>query len=247
MGRLFFSIRHTSDKERIWELDALRGLCILGMMVVHLLYDLVDLFGIVSWDYPAGVSLVMRWGGVLFFIISGICANFSRHSVRRGVIVFGCGMLCSAVTAGMYFLQLADSSILIYFGVLHCLGCCMLLWPVLKKLPDAVMALFSLLIIATGLYLRTIAPASTWLFIPLGILRPGFVSSDYFPLLPYAGFFLLGCILGRVLYPCGKSRFPHARTNTPVVGTLCFLGRHSLMVYLLHQPVLAGLVWILFL
>lgn len=244
---LFTSSKHTADPKRIWELDALRGACILGMVTVHFLYDLVDLFHIVPWDYPPGIAFIMQWGGVLFFIVSGICANFSKRNLRRGLVVLGCGMLCSAVTAAMYFGKFADHGILIYFGVLHCLGCCMLLWSLLKKLSAAATAFLSLAAIAIGLYLRTAPPVNTWIFIPFGIVPPAFASSDYFPLLPYIGFFLLGSLFGRILYPSCRSRFPHANTNNPIVGALCFLGKHSLAIYLLHQPILAGLVWILFL
>ncbi len=214
------------------------------MVAIHLIYDLVELYGIVQWHYPPGFLLLQRWGGTVFFVISGICATRSKRSLRRGLLVLGCGILCTAVTAGMYLFGFADRSILIYFGVLHCLGCCMLLWPAVQSLPNAVFGVISLAVIAAGLYLQTITPANSFLLIPLGILAPGFVSSDYFPLLPYWGFFLLGSILGRVLYPHGASRFPRIPANRQPFAALCFLGRHSLSIYLLHQPVLFGMVWV---
>ena len=89
---------------RIWELDALRGLCILGMILVHLVYDIRELYGLADFAYPAIFSFVMQWGSVLFLLISGICVTLGHHPVRRGLAVFGCGMLCSLVTAGMYWL-----------------------------------------------------------------------------------------------------------------------------------------------
>ena len=85
---------------RIWELDALRGLCILGMILVHLVYDIRELYGLADFAYPAIFSFVMQWGSVLFLLISGICVTLGHHPVRRGLAVFGCGMLCSLVTAG---------------------------------------------------------------------------------------------------------------------------------------------------
>ena len=122
-------------KHRIWELDVFRGFCILGVVVVHFVYDLTDLYGILRWDAPALFQFVQNWGGVLFLLLSGICATLGSRSVRRGIIVFTCGMICTAVTAGMYLLDMADKYIIIYFGVLHCLGLCMVLWAALKKLP----------------------------------------------------------------------------------------------------------------
>ena len=105
---------------RIWELDALRGLCILGMILVHLVYDIRELYGLADFAYPAIFSFVMQWGSVLFLLISGICVTLGHHPVRRGLAVFGCGMLCSLVTAGMYWLGFQGRGIVIWFGILHC-------------------------------------------------------------------------------------------------------------------------------
>ena len=68
-------------KKRIWELDALRGICILGMVVVHFIYDLVELYRIVDWEYPAAFLLVKNWGGVIFLIISGIISHANLRSL----------------------------------------------------------------------------------------------------------------------------------------------------------------------
>ena len=100
-------------KKRVWELDAFRGLCVLGMIAVHFVYDLVDLYGFLDWEYPAAFTFIKNWGGVLFLLISGICVTLGRRSVRRGLIVFFCGMICSAVTAGMYFLNFSGKGIII--------------------------------------------------------------------------------------------------------------------------------------
>ena len=129
-------------KKRIWELDALRGLCIIGVVLVHLVYDLVDLYQIVKWDYPAWFSFIKDWGGIIFLILSGICVTLGSHSVRRGIVVFASGMLCTAVTYGMYRMGFGKS-ILIYFGVLHCLGLCMILWWLFKRLPAVVLAILA--------------------------------------------------------------------------------------------------------
>ena len=114
-------------KNRIWELDAFRGICLIGMVIVHFVYDLTELYGILSWNPPEGFVFVQQWGGVLFLLLSGICVTLGSRSVRRGLIVFASGMIVSAVTYGMYHFGFTGKSILIYFGVLHCLGVCMLL------------------------------------------------------------------------------------------------------------------------
>ena len=231
-------------KERIWELDALRGLCILGMLAVHFVYDLVDLYGLVNWEYPPAFTFVQRWGGVLFLLISGISVTLGRHHVKRGLVVLGCGFVCTAVTAGMYLLGFAGKGMIIYFGVLHCLGVCMLLWQAVKKLPVWVLAALGVLIAAVGLWVVDPAVVEVVWLIPLGLKFPGFQSSDYFPLLPYFGFFLLGAVLGKTIYRKKQTLLPTVRENTPVIRFLRLCGKHSLWIYLLHQPVLSGVLYL---
>lgn len=225
-------------KKRVWELDAARGLCILAMVLVHLIFDLVELYGVVAWDYPVWFSFLKDWGGVVFLLISGISATLGHRSVRRGVIVFLCGMLCTAVTYGLYRLHFATEGIVIRFGVLHCLGCCMVLWAAVKKMPSTLLGVLGILLAAVGLYLRTRTVSFPWLM-PLGFVYPGFVSSDYFPLLPHFGFFLIGAVIGRKLYPEKRTLFPKITDQCAIVRFLTLCGRHSLAIYLLHQPILS--------
>lgn len=228
-------------KTRIWELDAFRGLCVMGMVTVHLIYDVVDLYRLVRWDYPDAFLFVQNWGGVLFLLISGICATLGSRSVRRGLIVLFCGTVVSAVTVGMYLLRFSGPEIIIYFGVLQCLGFCMILWHFFRKLPTPAIAAVALILIAGGLCLLEIRVDFCWL-LPLGFIPEGFQSADYFPLSHFLGFFLLGAVLGRTLYREKKSLLPGADPNNAVVRFLSFFGKHALLIYMLHQPVLAGLV-----
>lgn len=230
-------------KKRIWELDALRGLFILIMAWVHLVYDLVELFGVTSLRIHGPFRLLQSWGGVAFVLLSGCCAVLSRRPVRRGLQVLCCGALVSAVTVGA---ALAGSSkgIAVYFGVLHCLGCCMILWAFLNKLPRSVLTALSFFAIFLGLRLSRLSFPFPWL-LPLGFMPHGLVTADYFPLLPHLGFFLLGAVLGRRLYREGRSRLPEALGEWGAIRFLRYCGRHSLMIYLLHQPVFTGLLWLL--
>lgn len=231
-------------KKRIWELDAARGLCVLGMVLVHFVYDLTELYAIVDWQYPGWFSLIKDWGGVLFLLISGISATLGSRSVRRGCIVLGCGLVCTAVTWGMYRLSMAGRSIIIYFGVLHCLGCCMILWRLLKGLDTRVLGIFAAGLIALGFWLRGQVFSFLWLM-PLGFLYPNFASSDYFPLLLNLGFFLAGAVAGRVVYGEKVTRLPKINEETPILRFLTACGRHSLLIYLGHQPLLAGVCMLL--
>jgi len=227
-------------KKRIWELDAFRGICILGVVFVHFVYDLVELYRIVDWEYPVLFSLVKNWGGVLFVVLSGVCVTLGRRSLRRGVIVLGCGMVITAVTYGMYRFGF-DKSIMIYFGVLHCLGSCMILWSMFKKCPNRLLAVIGIAMVAAGLYLRGNATVDHPWLTPLGFVPPKFYTSDYFPLLPNLGFFLLGAVLGRTVYRRKETLLPMVSERNVLVRFFSFCGRQSLFIYLAHQPILAGI------
>lgn len=217
-------------KKRIWELDAIRGLCILGMIGVHLVFDLQIPTG-------AGFAFVQNWGGVLFFLLSGLCATLGSRPVKRGMLVFGAGLLCTGVTWAMCRFQLLPDYMVIRFGVLHCLGLCMLLWPAFRKLPVWTLTGLGLLLSCLGIYLTKVVTVSFSGFAWLGLLYPSYSSADYFPLLPYLGFFLLGAALGRLLYRKKESLLPNWG-NVWLFRALQWCGRHSLILYLLHQPVL---------
>ena len=230
-------------KKRIWELDAARGLALIGMLVVHFLYDLTDLTGVLTWQEPGWFLFVKNRCGAVFLVISGISATLGSHSLRRGCQVLACGLLCTAVTYGMYALGFAGQSIIIYFGVLHCLGICMVLWHWLGRLNSRLLLGLGIVLALAGLYVETLYfDVSGWL-IPLGLCPEWFESSDYFPLLPNLGFFLMGAWIGQQVYKDKQTRFPGV--NEKYYRPLCALGRSSLWVYLLHQPVLAGIAMLI--
>lgn len=236
-------------KKRIWELDAFRGLCILGVVMVHLVYDLVDLYEIVKWDYPGWFVFVKDWGGILFLLLSGVCVTLGSRSVRRGFIVFLCGMVCTAVTYAMFRMGFGKS-IIIYFGVLHCLGICMLLWPTYRNMQWWSLLLHGVILAGLGLYLdslimgKVLSTTSQWLM-PLGLYWKGFASSDYFPLLPNLGYFLIGAAIGKTLYRKKETLLPKVNDRNIILRCLQLCGRHSLWIYLLHQPILSGICMLL--
>ena len=230
-------------KKRIWELDAFRGICILGVVIVHFVFDLVELYGMVQWEYPLWYKLISGCG-FLFLVLSGICVTLGSHNVRRGLTVFGCGMVITAVTYGMYRLGYAGEGIIIYFGVLHCLGICMLLWPVFRKLPWPVLLGLGIVLAALGFAVDPMRTDCKWLM-PLGIIWHGFKSVDYYPLLPNLGYFLIGAVLGKTVYGKKESLLPNVEGGLGFFGFLSACGRNSLWIYMLHQPILSGLCWLL--
>ncbi|MBQ6431753.1 MAG: DUF1624 domain-containing protein [Oscillospiraceae bacterium] len=232
-------------KKRVWELDALRGLCIIGMIVVHLFYD-IGAFTDKGIDLPKWFYLIKNYGHILFVLISGICATLTTHStLKRGLVVFGCGLLVSYVTMFMEYVIGGFSGLHIWFGILHMLGLCMLLYPVFRKLPFWALALFGAAFIALGYWMDTLTVPVDYLF-PLG-LRSGtfYVGSDYFAIFPGFGWFLIGAAVGKTAYRKKESLLPKVNPDFFLLRGLRFIGRHSLLIYLLHQPFLFAITFIL--
>ena len=235
-------------KKRIWELDMLRGIFMILIMLFHLWYDLVYLFGLTELDtefkrFLFGIG--NDWGGTPFLLISGLCATIGSRPIKRGLQVIGGGMIISLVTAGMYFLHFADRSIIIYFGVLHCIGVCMLLWPLFRKLPTWAILLSGLVMAVAGLYLKynSIWVDHPWLTV-FGIPPHGFASSDYFPLLPNLGYFLIGAAVGQTFYAGKQALLPRVNADILPIRIFSFIGKNSLIFYLLHQPIMAAAIYL---
>ena len=198
------------------------------MVVIHLLYDLTWLYPVLQLEASPLFLFLKEGGGVLFFLISGICVTLGRRGTRRGAVVLCCAVLVSVVTA------LAGMPV--RFGVLHCLGLCMLLWGCFRPLGSRALCSFGMGFAALGFVFGKVSVSAPFLY-PLGLTAPGFSSADYFPVFPYLGFFLLGSSVGKKLYAQRQSLLPRLAGH-PVSRFFCFFGRHSLSVYLIHQPVL---------
>ena len=193
----------------------------------------------VTWQIPEGIRILADLGGKAFLILSGVCATLGHHPVRRGLQVLGCGMLISAVTLLLQWWGFGN--VLIHFGVLHCLGCCMLLWVLFRHSRRCMLPVWAALLILAGAWVQAIPPADTLLLIPFGITPGDFVTGDYYPLLPGMGWFLAGGWLGQLVYREKKSLFSGQRGKFS--AALCWVGRRSLPIYLLHQPLLIGVLF----
>ena len=229
-----------NKRDRIWELDALRGFCILCVIVIHFIYDL-NYFAGAGMQLPAAYLFVQQYGGVIFVVLSGCCATLGSKSFRRGLIVFLCGMLISLVTYGMYWLSMASRSVIVWFGVLHLLGICMMLYPLYKKLPTLALFVLGAVLVLTGYSIKNFTVQAQWLF-PLGLTAAGFASSDYFPLLPHLGWYMIGTGIGRTVYKQKTTRLPWAIRSSVPIRFFMWCGRQSLWIYLLHQPIVYGLL-----
>jgi len=203
------------------------------MIAVHLVYDLTEIYPVFS-AYPPIFLLLKDWGGTVFFLISGISVTLGHRHLQRGLIVFGCGALVSTVMVLAGYLP-------IRFGVLHALGVCMLCWGVFQGASVRMLLLCGFSFAVLGAVFGTFTVTTPWLY-PLGLTVPDFESADYFPLFPYLGYFLLGACLGKKLYPGRRSLLPQFSFSSRFSRFFCFCGRHSLPLYLIHQPVLIFLI-----
>lgn len=235
----------TAKKPRIWEIDALRGFLILCVIAAHTLYCSEYMLGL--WTLPAWMNtFLFQYAGTLFVILSGLSATLGSKSFRRGLIVFGCGMLLTVGSAVGVALGLLDSGYIIRFGVLHLLGLCMMLYPLLKRLPDLALLLFGLVVIALGYWFATFTVSAEFLF-ALGLCSPHFSSGDFFPVFPQLGWFCLGILLGRWIYPEKRTRFPKVNAGAWPIRALCFLGRNTLPIFVCHLPVIGGIMYLIWL
>ena len=243
-------------KQRLHFLDALRGFTLINMIAFHGMWNLVYLFGIrANWYTGTPGYLWQQWICWTFITLSGFCWSFSRNHLKRGAMVFGGGLIVTAVTC----LVMPESRII--FGVLTCIGSCMLLLipaeKLLKKLPagTGLVISFGLFVVLRNVsagslgfegFVLCLLPNSLYrnlLTAYLGFPPRGFFSTDYFPLLPWFFLFVTGYFLFRLLDVQGLNEKLFAKGNVPVLN---WLGRHSLIVYLLHQPILYGLCLLFF-
>lgn len=221
--------------ERISEIDALRGVAIIGMIVFHFFFDL-SYFGVLEQEMFEGAWLIFaRIGQFLFLGLVGVSIVLSRKNfseqVRRGMKIFLCGMLVTLVT----FFFARES--FVKFGVLHFIGIAVPIVYLFKGKKVLAVVLAALFAFFLGEYFAGLKTQEVFLF-PFGLLRNNFSSLDYFPIFPWLAVPLIGLVLGEVLYDARKARFPVLGK----ISMLVFLGRHSLLIYLLHQPILILLI-----
>ena len=234
----------STDKQRIWEIDAFRGFLILCVIAAHSMF--FGAYVLRLFSLPPLITFVIAYGGALFVLLSGLSSTLGTHSVQRGLVVFTGGMI---LTVGSYIavqMKILESDMIIRYGVLHMLGTAMLLTPLLKRLPTWELAIFGLELVILG-YLLDAVPVivESHLLFPLGFPYLGFSSGDYFPLAPHLGWYCLGIVLGRTLYREKKTLLPRVNDKTGPIRFFSFCGRNSLYIFILHLPVVGGVMMLL--
>ena len=232
-----------AGRSRIWEIDFLRGLSIILMVLYHLGFDLRELCGIrallgveINLSSPFLVAAQYFFAG-LFIILSGISSTLSRSNPRRGLKLLGVAAL---VTAATYIFM---PSAAIHFGIIHFLAASILIYGLtLERSKPAACAVAAAIVfcLAGGLHflMRHMAVRFDWL-LPLGITSPTYSSFDYFPLVPWLGVFLAGAALGKSIYSPKQSLIPRRLPETIINAA----GRHSLLIYIIHQPLILAILY----
>ncbi len=231
------------NKKRYHFLDMLRGICIILVVFYHAMYNLSSIFGIEVWLFNSAIMDFLQVFFVMCLaVISGVSSSLTRSNAKRGIKTLAAGLVVTAVT---YF---AMPDQLIVFGILHFFGVSMLLYAAVEgffeKIPMIPGAVVSFLLFVVAFLAFPINIETENLFVKyfLGILgfETGLRSADYYPIIPWVFIFLTGCFLGR---PFKNGTAPKFFSLNPV-RFLSFAGRHTLLVYLIHQPIIYGVMYL---
>ena len=239
-------------RRRITFLDEARGLCIVCMVFFHTFYDLAYIF-----NFQIGYTLhnfflpAQPFFAGAFIAICGVCCRLSKSNFKRSGIIAAAAAIVTVVTLVLSEFNIVEP---IYFGILHLLASSVFIFAVLRPLlnkihPAAGIAACILLTVlllniqdgeigigSVGITFNTKTPEL--LALPFGIGKTRLYASDYFPLLPWIFIFFAGTFLGKYFTSDKLPEFFYKRHFPP----LHIIGRHSLLIYILHQPIIYGLL-----
>lgn len=243
------------ERKRYAGLDCLRGCVLISMILFHATWDLVYLFGVQwSWfhtDFARVWQQSICW---TFILLSGFCWHFGKKKWKRGLIVFGAGVIITIVT------KLFMPTSIIIFGVLTFLGSSMLLMILLDKILRYIHPImggvffFAFFVVTRNVNAGYLGFEKwNWVALPqvlyannlttyLGFMRPGFFSTDYFSIFPWLFLFITGYYL--------HTAFHKYQLLDTLMKPHCYwlewLGRHSLIIYMLHQPIVYAALYFFF-
>ncbi len=226
--------------------DGLRGMAVVLMVIYHLTFDL-NYFGQVEIDfYNDPLWLGFRTLIVSMFLgLVGVSLHLAtRHGVNRKAFLHRLLLLifnAALVSMGSYMV-FPDS--MIYFGILHFIALASLLGLLMIRFYWLNLILGTGLL-AAGIFLQHPLfdhPLLHW----VGLMTHKPITEDYVPLIPWFGVVLVGLFLGRRYF--GGESVPHLLRwpgEPPAMRALTLMGRHSLLIYMLHQPILIGTMFLL--
>jgi uncharacterized membrane protein len=217
------------------------------MVVYHTTYDL-DALGGYDIDATSGNwALFADTTAGLFLFLVGVSLAISRTRtsltglrlfgkyLARGLRILAYGMILTGV---FLILQLG----VVAFGILHLIGVSIILAYPFLRLRFANLVLGTLIFVVGQYVLAQDLTSSGYWLLPFGVVPEGVMMPDYRPLLPWFGVVLIGLFFGNVLY--ADDRRPLSlRNKAPLVSRpLLPLGRNSLFIYLIHQPIVIAVL-----
>lgn len=240
-----------NEKKRYELPDTLRGAMLVSMMIYHACWNFVYIYGM-PWDWykTKGAYVWQQSICWTFIILSGFCFSLGKHSLKNGLLVFGSGALVTVVT----LLFMPENRVV--FGVLTCIGSCQLLVHIMRKILKKVPAEGGL---GVAFFLFLLTKNINEGYLGIGNIRiwelpqswycnygtafwgfpfKGFYSTDFFSLFPWFFLFLTGFYLYFIFEKKGWLKTAVMKTG---FAPFSFLGRHSLLIYLVHQPVIYGI------
>lgn len=242
------------NSQRYYLIDALRGFALLNMVIFHLLYDVFQIYDIdAQWYFQPLTIMWERFICISFITISGISLNFSHNAYKRGIILNIFGFIITIVT----FIVMPNETI--RFGILNFLGCSMLILQSLRYFFDKTSPVFGMVFsivlfaVTYGVPNRYIGFFNIKLFdLPdflygvnwlsfSGFRSADFSSSDYFPIIPWIFLFFAGYFIWRFIKNIKAEKY--FSFNVPLLGSI---GRYSLWIYLAHQPIIMGILMLVF-
>ena len=230
---------------RIQSIDLARGAALVAMAIYHFTWDL-EFFGYVDPGMTAqgGWKLFARCIASSFLFLVGVSLVLGHGKgirwpsfLRRFATVAGAALAISVVT------YLAVPGGFIFFGILHQIALASLLGLLFLRVPAVAILAVAAAVVAAPAFLRSpFFDHPAWWWVGLSTVNPR--SNDYVPLFPWFGAVLAGMTAARFAQGTGLlnqlADIPLGKWSRPLV----FAGQHSLAVYLIHQPVLIGLVWL---
>lgn len=256
------------NKKRAFELDALRGLSLFMMILHHLIYDFRYMLHLNIFEFQESgwFNYILRplFVGV-FVVVSGICCQFSRDNLKRSLKLF---LIAAAFSAAMAIASLiSGEELYVFFNVLHLLAVGTLIYGLYSiwELKDAkkrrevnpnepqssargeiaILIIAGVIIFANQWTSIFASQVQSYWFLPLGFLPENYIGmGDYLPMLPWLGFFFVGVIISRIGYSGKKTLFPDSpRVVRYAAKPFEWLGRNSLLIYLIHQPILLAILF----